>query len=285
VSKGHVTARVRNVSVSMGVGFALSLAACGGPATSADEEGDVSTQSSEIKKGLVAASGGSVKVMVWVPSPWNAWSPCSGVVSSRKSVITAAHCVVLPLGNYSSGYAWVQILRENKAKTFDELMPVTSVFVKYNPAYNGTPKNDVAVIQAPAPLSYVVQADAAPIGKGSPSGVPMWAFGYGYYDTGLTDGQGRIGQVTPTFSGTDYVFNATTTSPWMCSGDSGGGLKQAVGSATPVLYGIMSQTFGSVLGECKPQAHWASTTLNWPWLEYAINYVNCTESSTTVTCW
>jgi len=283
VRRIHVAGKARIVSMSMGLGFALSLPACGGPATSAEEEGEISTQSSEIKGGLVTPAKGSVKIDVYWPSPVNAWSMCSGTVSSRRTVITAAHCVTYPLNGATSGNVLVHISRENASKTFDEVLPQATVLAQINPAYNGSAKNDVAVITASTNLQNVVQADVVPMGKDTPSGGNWWAMGYGYSDFTTTDGQGRIAQVLVSYSGTDYVYN-TTTGAWLCSGDSGGALKRQTSTAT-TFYGVYSQGSGPKNGQCNSTAHWAPTGLNMTWIKNAIGAGNCTETSTTVSCW
>jgi len=283
VRRIHVAGKARIVSMSMGLGFALSLPACGGPATSAEEEGEISTQSSEIKGGLVTPAKGSVKIDVYWPSPVNAWSMCSGTVSSRRTVITAAHCVTYPLNGATSGNVLVHISRENASKTFDEVLPQATVLAQINPAYNGSAKNDVAVITASTNLQNVVQADVVPMGKDTPSGGNWWAMGYGYSDFTTTDGQGRIAQVLVSYSGTDYVYN-TTTGAWLCSGDSGGALKRQTSTAT-TFYGVYSLGGGQQNGQCSSTSHWAPTGLNMTWIKNAIGSGNCSETSTTVTCW
>jgi hypothetical protein len=284
VRRVHVTGRARIVSMSMGLGFALSLPACGGPATSADEEEGIATQSSEIKGGVVTPAKGSVKVDVYWPAPVSQWSTCSGTVGSRRTVITAAHCVTYPLGTATSGNVLVHISRENASKTFDEVLPAATVLAQYNPAYNGSSKNDVAVITSPANLQNVVQSDVVPMGKDTPNGGNWWALGYGYSDFTTTDGQGRLAQVLVSLSGTEYVFYVSPTGPWLCSGDSGGALKQQTATAT-TLYGIYSQGSGPSNGKCSSISHWATTGLNMTWLKSAIGSGNCTETSTTVSCW
>jgi trypsin len=166
----------------------------------------------------------------------------------------------------------------------------TQAFAKYNPAYNidGWSPHDVAVITAPQPLTNVSQDDAVALLKTAPSGVGMWAMGYGLYDIHDydIDNQGRSGQVTPTYNSAnhEYTFSASGNEPWICSGDSGGPLKLV--DYDWLAVGIASLTTGGQNGaHCGPTGHWASTQDNYAWLEYAIHSEDCYEDDYVVTCW
>jgi hypothetical protein len=177
----------------------------------------------------------------------------------------------------------VHVSRETAPGTFVEVLPQATVLAQINPAYNGSSKNDVAVITSSTNLQNVVQADVVPMGKDTPSGGNWWALGYGVSDFYTSDGHGRLAQVLVSFSGTDYVYHVTSGA-WLCPGDSGGALKRQTSTAT-TLYGIYSGGTGPMNGRCNSTSHWASTGLNMTWLKNAIGSGNCTETSTTVTCW
>lgn len=231
---------------------------------------------------------GVVLISVYWPD-FGAWSTCSGFVTSHQTVVTAAHCVSQPLGQSTSGYITAEIFRETASGSYDVLMGAeTQAFTKYNPAYDGSATHDVAVITAPQPLTNVSQADAVSLLKTAPSGVGMWAMGYGLYDVHDydIDNQARSGQVTPTYnSGSqEYTFSAGSGEPWICSGDSGGPLKLV--DYDWLAVGIASLTTGGQVGwHCGPTGHWASTQDNYAWLEYAIHYEDCYEDDYIVTCW
>lgn len=268
--------------------LAVMLSACGGlDGNEVEDQAEVSTQVSELKNGVLVDGSsrwrGVVSLQVYWPD-FSAWVPCTGFITSKRTVTTAAHCVSQPLGQYTSGYINVIITRETSPGVWQTLLNNVTVFTKYNPSYNGFATNDVAVITADNQFPYITQSDSLPIAKGSPSGVTMYALGYGYYDTNSYDGQGRSGQITATYGTNphEYTFSASSSQPWICSGDSGGPIKRLSG-VTWMNYGVASWHSGT--GNCGSVGHWAPTADNWGWLEYAIHYEDCTESSTAVTCW
>jgi Trypsin len=270
------------------VSLTVGLSACEMPPESQDDDGPATTQSFELKNGTLPDDSykwrGVVRVDVYWPD-FSGWSKCSGTITSRTTLVTAAHCVTQPLGASStSGYVWVIVKRETSPGVYQTLLPATRVFTKYNPAYDGWAPHDVAVITSPVQWAYITQSDAIAIAKGAPSGATMWALGYGYYDNGYIDGQGRAGQVTPIYGGQEYTFSASGTQPWICSGDSGGPLKMTNGAW--YIYGIASLTTGNAPGaQCGPVGHWAPTADNFAWLNYAIGYDKCVETTLGLLCW
>ncbi len=270
--------------------LALACSACAASVDSDDAERSVASESSELKNASTLVDSNSrwrgvVSLKVWFPG-FNAWSPCSGVITSRTTLVTAAHCVTYPLGAYTSGNVRVIVTRQTSTGAWQTLLGDSTVFAKYNPAYNGFQKNDVAVITAPTQWANITQSDAVPIGKDAPSGQTMWALGYGYYDVGAADndGLGRAGSVVPTYSSGDYSFSATSSQPWLCNGDSGGPIK--LGSRNWAVFGIASWFQGATGAKCGSVGHWAPTADNFEWLKYAIGYDKCIEFlNNLMYCW
>lgn len=266
-----------------------------------DQANPTGTQSSEIKNGTLMDGQvrwrGVVSVSIWWPNQ-QIWQRCSGTITSRRTVVVAAHCVQAALAAGSTaGDVTALVLRENTGHRFDEIMPQSTAFASFNPAYPGTvlervPKNDVAVIRAYTDFSNVTMSDAIAISTTNPTGKTMWAMGYGYLDIqdGDYDGHLHGAQLVPKYDsfGQHYRFDAGETDPWICSGDSGGPLKMVNGAW--MIFGVASQFTGGVMNDdkhvvCGYQAHWAATSNNWSWLRSAIGSANCTLTTNALFCW
>src|ERR1041384_6164757 len=82
---------------------AVAFFASGCAATVSDEsyEEAVGEEASELKNGTTfngsGMSRGAVGIYFWAPV-WNEWRTCSGQVVSKRTIMTAAHCVDGALG-------------------------------------------------------------------------------------------------------------------------------------------------------------------------------------------
>jgi len=90
--------------------------------------------------------------------------------------------------------------------------------------------------------------------------------------------------LAPTYDSTlnDYFFTPGNGQVNTCAGDSGGPLKMVNG--VWMMYGVASRMTGGTV-YCGTTSRWATTNKNWPWLQSAIGYANCTESATAISCW
>ncbi|HEX2661061.1 MAG TPA: trypsin-like serine protease [Polyangia bacterium] len=268
---------------------ALLLPACGGQdENDVVDQGETSAPTSALKNGFIVDGSASWRGVVFLEVKkvgGVTWVPCTAVVTSKKTMVTAAHCVTYALGTNPSGTVLARAKRETAGSGFQTIMPESFVAAKYNPAYDGTASHDVAVITGNAPFLNITQSEAMPIAKGSPSGVTMYTLGYGNFDNGPNyfDGQGRSGQLTVTYAaGTaEYTSSATASQPWLCHGDSGGPLKMV--SGVWMVFGIASQFEGT--GTCGNRGHWAATANNWSWIQSTIQLANCSETNSAIFCW
>lgn len=269
--------------------LALVIGACGGPLDEPGPDENTAVVSSELKNGSTYDGTNKWKGVLRLQIMINGeWSPCTAVVGSRSTMVTAAHCVSAPLAPYTSGN--VRVLARREVAAGSSVIVFNGwAFAKYNPAYNGgVTRYDVAVLTTPSPLANVASDDAVAFAKGTMGGQPMFALGYGYYDNGQPiDGLGRSAQITPTYDSALFEYRYTisrTSDPQMCAGDSGGPIKRV--DSHWKIYGIMSKRSGGNNGDaCRPTGHWAPTSENWPWLEAAIGYVNCTSWFDRLACW
>lgn len=254
------------------------------------EEEGAAVQTSELKNGALfdgsAVWNGAVKVE-FLNASTNTWDTCSGQVVSGRTIMTAAHCIRFAgvVGNPAS--TWVRVSRPAYGGPgMWTVLPETWAYVKYNPAYNDTPKNDVGLVIAPngSPFQSVFMGDSLAISKTAPNNVPMNIVGFGYYDTNSFDGLGRSGPATPSYDSTysQYYYAITSLGqPQPCRGDSGGPLK-----TTSVVYGVLSQLAGQVTGRCGVAGRWATTKDNMTWLKNNILAVeSCTDSASQYRCW
>lgn len=271
-----------------GMSLAMSLPGCGASVGVDGNDEATEAEVSSLKNGTLVDGGGRwagvVKLQILTAG---SWAVCSGQISSRTTIVTAAHCVNYPLQPYSSGNIQVIVTRQTSTGQWQTLMPQTTAFAKYHPFYDGSAYRDVAVITLPSQLSGVVQADAVPLALNNQSGQSMWALGYGYYDVTSDDGLGRSGQITPTYSSAnhEYTFSASSTQPQICSGDSGGPLKM-FSSNRWLNFGVASWFDLDRSGwKCGHSGHWASVPDNSAWLMSAIGYDKCTQLLTFITCW
>lgn len=270
------------------VALALSLPACAvGISEEPTDEVDTGVQTAELKNASLyngsANWRGVVQLQIWRPGGWGI---CSGQVVSQHTILTAAHCLNSLGANPASTYvvAWKQT-----ASGFVAVLPYTYAYIRYNPAYDGSAKNDVGLVISPTvqPLQNVTSSDAEYLAKTTPSGVNMVALGFGFYGSndGDSDGMGRWAQLAPTYSSTDldYVFMNPNTKPELCRGDSGGPLKSGT-SGIRMQYGVASMGTGPGSGKCRAHSHWATTANNMTWLRGKITGT-CAETSSFYSCW
>lgn len=255
-----------------------------------DEGFDVTHSEHELKNGYVMANGaplgGVVRVEVWDYSA-NRWRSCTGQILSRKSLLTAAHCLT-EAGMQSSSGSWP--VRVTKQIANGSFLAVTNSWVSAQVAVHqafinqSKHEHDVAVVTTPLTWQNVSQAHAALIAKGTHSG-SAWLVGYGNHDTGYNDYDGQLrakqGYVTYSANNREYTNSATGSDPWLCIGDSGGPLLTTAANA-PLAWGVASYITNAT-GYCGKSGHWAPTVLNWSWIASKVG--GCQDQLSFISCW
>lgn len=278
----------------MSLAVSISLGACAAPMDEeeASTEGEAATKSEAVKNGVITPNGvptgGTVRVEFWDYDEQK-WRICSGQIVGPRALVTAAHCPNEAGFPGTSGTWPVQVFRQLSGQEPVNLLggwvyATLAVHADYVNSYDFT--NDVAVVKIGSNWPGVTASQAALISKGTQNLFNAWVVGYGNYNTGYNDYDGRLRgkEEYIYYEGVDpKMYNnwAAGNEPWLCIGDSGGPLLSTYLGA-PLMYGVASY-IEYVTGYCGQRGFWSSTAENWSWISQKVG--NCQDRNPVIDCW
>ncbi len=281
------------------------LGGCGADAVEAtDLDGEVESVEIGIKNGQVLPSAapvnGVARLYIWSYDK-KKWATCTGQVSSRNTIITAAHC--FDDSQFSGEYeaAWPLYAKvQTGPNTWKMISPngsQSSASVYLHPGYwtdsektSHDATYDFAVIHTVSRWHHTTNADTSIVLKAAPSSITAWGLGYGQYDDGSPiDNKLRGAQFSVTATNNMYEYQVGSSSdPQVCPGDSGGPLKLPT-SGGSIMLGVAAIITGGDDDDCgHSTASWARTDKGWPWLLDNIDSYSgdrCTNASSYFLCW